>query len=111
MPGILGDPKAAEIDPARDLAIRRIIVAGEPGGSIGGTRAAIERPSGAELFDFYGISDIYGACAGHCSRHEGLHLVEDQILLEVLDPATGEPVNPAPKARWCSPRCASAPAR
>lgn len=86
--------KAAGIDPARDLAIRRIIVAGEPGGSIGGTRAAIEALWGAELFDFYGISDIYGACAGHCSRHEGLHLVEDQILLEVLDPATGEPVEP-----------------
>jgi phenylacetate-CoA ligase len=71
--------------PARDLAIRRIIAAGEPGGSIPGTRKAIEDLWNAKLFDFYGISDIYGACAGQCSFHEGLHLVEDQILLEVLD--------------------------
>jgi phenylacetate-CoA ligase len=84
--------KADGIDPARDLDIRRIIVAGEPGGSIPGTRKAIEDLWGAELFDFYGISDIYGACAGQCSRHDGLHLVEDQILLEVLDPSTGQPV-------------------
>jgi phenylacetate-CoA ligase len=89
----LGETAKAEgIDPARDLAIRRIIVAGEPGGSIPGTRKAIEDLWGAELFDFYGISDIYGACAGQCPRHEGLHLVEDQILLEVLDPSTGQPV-------------------
>jgi phenylacetate-CoA ligase len=89
----LGETAKAEgIDPARDLAIRRIIVAGEPGGSIPGTRKAIEDLWGAELFDFYGISDIYGACAGQCSRHDGLHLVEDQILLEVLDPANGQPV-------------------
>ncbi|MBS1154592.1 MAG: CoF synthetase [Proteobacteria bacterium] len=80
------------IDPAKDLAIRKIIVAGEPGGSIPATRAAIEKLWNAELFDFYGISDIYGACAGMCEARDGLHLVEDDILLEVLDPATHEPV-------------------
>lgn len=84
--------KEQGVDPARDLRIRKIIVAGEPGGSIPATRQAIEGLWGAELFDFYGISDIYGACAGMCSERDGLHLVEDQILLEVLDPATHEAV-------------------
>jgi phenylacetate-CoA ligase len=84
--------RASGIDPARDLKIRKIIVAGEPGGSIPATRAAIESIWNAELYDFYGISDIYGACAGMCSERSGLHLVEDDILLEVLDPSTGEPV-------------------
>ncbi|MDQ7989518.1 MAG: phenylacetate--CoA ligase [Candidatus Dactylopiibacterium sp.] len=89
----LGETARAQgIDPARDLAIRKIIVAGEPGGSIPATRAAIERIWDAQLFDFYGISDIYGACAGMCEARDGLHLVEDDILLEVLDPATLEPV-------------------
>ncbi|MFZ4394935.1 MAG: phenylacetate--CoA ligase family protein [Kiritimatiellia bacterium] len=81
------------IDPARDLAIRKIIVAGEPGGSIPATRQAIEALWNADLYDFYGISDIYGACAGMCSQKDGLHLVEDQILLEVLNPVTLEPVD------------------
>ncbi len=83
---------AAGIDPAKDLAIRKIIVAGEPGGSIPATRQAIEKLWNAELYDFYGISDIYGACAGMCEERNGLHLIEDDILLEVLDPATNEPV-------------------
>jgi len=80
------------IDPARDLSIRKIIVAGEPGGSIPATRKAIEGLWNADLYDFYGLSDIFGACAGMCVYKEGLHLAEDNMLLEVLDPKTGEPV-------------------
>ncbi|AMV70558.1 phenylacetate--CoA ligase [Desulfuromonas carbonis] len=89
----LGETARAQgIDPARDLAISRIIVAGEPGGSLPATRAAIENLWGAELYDFYGISDIFGANAGMCSERNGLHFTEDHHLLEVLDPKTGEAV-------------------
>lgn len=84
--------KAQGLDPRQDLALKRIIVCGEPGGSIPETRQGIEALWGAEVHDFYGISDIYGACAGTCEAHDGLHLVEDDILLEVLDPATDQPV-------------------
>ena len=89
----LGETARAQgIDPAKDLSIRRIIVAGEPGGSIPATRRAIEELWGAELYDFYGISDIFGANAGMCREREGLHLVEDHHIIEVIDPATGAPV-------------------
>lgn len=80
------------LDPAKDLNINKIIVAGEPGGSIPETRKAIEKLWGAEVFDFYGISDIFGACAGACEAHDGLHIAEDQILVEVVDKETGLPV-------------------
>jgi len=80
------------IDPAKDLAIRRIIVAGEPGGSIPATRHAIESLWNAELYDFYGISDIFGASAGMCQERSGLHFSEDHHLIEVLDPTSNEPV-------------------
>jgi phenylacetate-CoA ligase len=89
----LGESAKAEgIDPAKDLSIRKIIVAGETGGSISATRKEIEKLWNAELFDFYGISDIYGACAGMCEYKDGLHLAEDHILVEVLDPNTLHPV-------------------
>lgn len=89
----LGETARSEgIEPARDLAIRRIIVAGEPGGSIPETRRAIEEIWDAEVYDFYGISDIFGANAGMCRERDGLHLAEDHHVLEVLDPATGRPV-------------------
>ena len=80
------------IDPAKDLAIRKIIVAGEAGGSIAATRHAIEELWNAELYDFFGISDIFGACAGMCEAKDGLHLAEDHILIETIDINTGEVV-------------------
>lgn len=82
--------KKAGIDPAKDLAIKKIIVAGEAGGSIDATREAIEKLWGAELFDFFGISDIFGACAAMCEAKDGLHLTEDHILVETVDIETGE---------------------
>lgn len=84
--------KKQGIDPARDLAIRTIIVAGEAGGSIQATRDAIEKLWNARVYDFYGISDIFGSCAAMCSERDGLHIAEDHILVEVIDPETLEPV-------------------
>ncbi|CAK0766359.1 phenylacetate-CoA ligase [Azospirillaceae bacterium] len=89
----LGETAAKEgIDPKRDLAIRRIFVAGEPGGSISETRNRIEALWGADVYDYYGLSDIFGSCAGMCEEKDGLHWAEDHIHVEVLDPETGAPV-------------------
>jgi phenylacetate-CoA ligase len=89
----LGETASKEgIDPRRDLAVRRIFVAGEPGGSIPETRARIEDLWGASVYDYYGLSDIFGSCAGMCEEKDGLHWAEDHILVEVLDPATLDPV-------------------
>ncbi len=78
-------------DPKKDFPnLRTIIISGEPGGSIESTRHAIEEVWGAEVYDFFGLSDIYGACAGMCEEKDGLHLIEDQILVETVDPVTGE---------------------
>ncbi|MCA1974590.1 MAG: phenylacetate--CoA ligase [Caenispirillum sp.] len=89
----LGETAQKEgLDPKTDLAVKRIFVAGEPGGSIPETRARIEGLWGASVYDYYGLSDIFGACAGMCEEKDGLHWAEDHILVEVLDPETGEPV-------------------
>lgn len=89
----LGEAAQKEgIDPKRDLAVRRLFVAGEPGGSIPETRERIEALWGAEVYDYYGLSDIFGSCAGMCTEKDGLHWAEDHILVEVLDPETHEPV-------------------
>lgn len=89
----LGETAEKEgIDLRRDLAVKRIFVAGEPGGSIPETRARIEDLWGATVYDYYGLSDIFGSCAGMCEEQDGLHWADDHILVEVLDPITGEPV-------------------
>ena len=91
----LGETAVKEgLDIKRDLAIRRIFVAGEPGGSIPETRRRIEELWGASVYDYYGLSDIFGSCAGMCENKDGLHWAEDHIHVEVLDPDSGEPVAP-----------------
>lgn len=82
----------AGLDPARDLSIRRIFVAGEPGGSVPVTRQRIQELWGAKVYDYYGLSDIFGSCAGECEEQAGLHFAEDHMIVEVLDPATHAPV-------------------
>ncbi|MDO5852845.1 MAG: phenylacetate--CoA ligase [Thermoplasmata archaeon] len=82
------------VDPAKDLAIKRIYVAGEMGGSIEATREAIEELWGASVYDFYGLSDIFGACAAMCDEKDGLHIAEDHILVETVDVRTGEVLKP-----------------
>ncbi len=74
----------------RASAVRRIVVAGEPGGSIPGTKARIEEAWGAKLIDHTGGTEIgaFGfSCAGEC----GVHLNEGEFIAEVLDPRTGQP--------------------
>jgi phenylacetate-CoA ligase len=76
----------------RESAVRAVIVAGEPGGSIPATRAQIETAWGARLFDHSGMTEI-GSLGIECPENSGgLHLLETECLAEVLDPATGSPV-------------------
>jgi phenylacetate-CoA ligase len=73
-------------------AVRRIIVAGEPGGSIPGTKARIEEMWGARLFDHTGATEI-GAHGMTCQGQCGVHLNEGEFLIEVIDPVTLKPAD------------------
>lgn len=79
------------IEPS-ELSIRKVIVAGEPGGSVPSTKRRIEEAWGADCYDYYGIADIWAPCATECEEKAGLHLLEDYVLPEVIDPETGEGV-------------------
>jgi phenylacetate-CoA ligase len=73
--------------------VQKIIVAGEPGGSIPATRARIESAWGARVFDHTGMTET-GPLGIECSEHPGgLHLLETEYLAEVIDPATAQPVS------------------
>jgi phenylacetate-CoA ligase len=49
---------------------------------------------GAEIFDIYGMTETggVGTLGMDCQEHDGLHVWEDQYLMEVVDPKTGEPL-------------------
>ncbi|MBN2190504.1 MAG: phenylacetate--CoA ligase family protein [Candidatus Aureabacteria bacterium] len=58
-------------------------------------RHTLEEVFGREVYDKYGSREISGiAC--ECSAHKGLHIFEDNVILECLDPVTGENVYERP---------------
>jgi len=79
------------IDPRRDLAIRRAFVGAEP--YTEETRRKIEKALGVQVFNSYGLSEMNGpGVAFECERQDGMHLWEDNFLMEIVDPVTGEPL-------------------
>jgi phenylacetate-CoA ligase len=85
----------AEVARAQGMALsaRSLIVAGEPGGSIAGTRQRIEDAWGARVFDHSGMTEV-GPVSVECAENPGgLHILEVDYIAEVIDPATSEPVS------------------
>ncbi|MCC6234149.1 MAG: phenylacetate--CoA ligase family protein [Verrucomicrobiales bacterium] len=68
------------------LELRRILVAGEPGGSVPAVRASIQaRWPGARVFDHHGMTEV-GPVSYECPAQPGvLHVIEDSYVAEVLD--------------------------
>ena len=81
------------IDLARDLSVRITIHAGEPGAGIPATRERIETLWGATTYDHPGASEV-GAWGYSCSARRGVHVNEAEFICEVIDPETGQPVEP-----------------
>ncbi len=75
------------------LAVRSIIVAGEPGGSVAGTRAMLERLwPGARIHDHHGMTET-GPVTYECPEQTGvLHVMEPEYVAEIVDPGSGEAV-------------------
>jgi phenylacetate-CoA ligase len=78
--------REAGVDP-RELGLRHIVTAGEPGAGLEAVRSEIEAAWGASVADSFGMSDIWSTMAGACKEDEGLHLtVGDHAVLELIDP-------------------------
>lgn len=54
-------------------------------------RAYIARELGIELYDIYGLTEIYGPGIGvNCPDQTGMHIFDDYLYIEIIDPLTGE---------------------
>lgn len=89
----LGEVAVEEGINLSESKVRRIIVAGEPGGSIPATRSRIETLwQGARVFDHHGMTEI-GPVSYECPEQSGvLHIIESDYYPEVIEPTTGIPV-------------------
>ena len=74
-------------------AVRRILVAGEPGGSLPAVREqlALAWP-GAQVIDHYGMTEVGPVAFAEQGRPDALRVLEERYFAEVLDPQTARPV-------------------
>lgn len=79
------------MDP-RDLGIRKILCAGEPGASVPTTKKRMEEAWGCNVYDHIGATEM-GGWGYECTyKPGGLHVNEGFFLVELLDMENGEPI-------------------
>lgn len=79
------------VGPRKDLNLRLAFLGAEPHSEK--TRQKIEEYYGVKAFNSYGLSEMNGpGVAFECRLQNGLHIWEDNFLVEVIDPRTLEPV-------------------
>lgn len=56
-------------------------------------RNRISNELGIELYDIYGLTEIYGPGIGiSCKYNCGMHYWDDYVYIEIIDPVSGKPV-------------------
>jgi len=61
-------------------------------------RSRIKEELGIELYDIYGLTEIYGPGIGiNCKYDTGMHIWTDYVYVEIIDPETGENL---PDGEW-----------
>lgn len=62
------------------------------------TRHDLEQRMGIKAYDSYGMSELFGpGVAFECEEQDGLHIWHDSYLVEIIDPKTGESLEPGNK--------------
>lgn len=84
------------INPRTDLKVRLGLFGGEAWSEE--YRRELNEHWGMLATDNYGLSEVNGpGVAGECTLLQGQHIAEDNFLIEIVNPETGEPVAPGEK--------------
>jgi len=79
------------LDPQKDFSLRRAYMGSEPYSEE--TRKKIEQFFHIDVYNSYGLSEMNGpGVAFECTEKNGMHLWEDNFIMEIIDPDTGEKV-------------------
>lgn len=82
--------KEEGIDP-RSTKLRTLFIGAEP--HTNEQRLKIERLLGVKAYNSYGMTEMNGpGVAFECKQQNGMHLWEDNYIVEIIDPKTLEPV-------------------
>lgn len=81
--------KAKGLDPAKDFNFRILFFSGEPGAGVSSTRNRIEETFGGICLDSGSTAEMSPWMTdGECSHRQGMHLWQDVVFAELVDPVT-----------------------
>ncbi len=85
--------RAMGIDPLKDFNFRILFFSGEPGAGVPATRKRIEETYGGICADTGSTGEMSPWMAnGECGHRQGMHLWQDVVYAEVIDPRTNKRV-------------------
>jgi phenylacetate-CoA ligase len=77
----------------RASTVNKLILSGEPAGSIPAVKRQLEEAWGAKVGDTAGMTEIGTIMIFECAHQPGgTHIIEDHFIEEVVDPDSGAPV-------------------
>jgi phenylacetate-CoA ligase len=83
------------IDIKKDTHLKAGILGAEPWTE--NMRKRMEDWLGIKAYDIYGTSELSGPMFTECAEQNGFHIWSDIAFVEVIDPKTGEPLEPGEK--------------
>jgi len=73
------------------ICLKKGVIGSERWGDKMGER--ISNELGIDLYDIYGLTEIYGPGIGiSCDEKDGIHYFDDYVYIEIIDPVTKKPV-------------------
>ncbi len=79
------------LDPKKDTHLKKAVIGAEP--HTEEMRKKIEELYGIDAYNCYGLSEMNGPGVGfECPEKNGIHLWEDNYIVEIINPITLEPV-------------------
>ena len=79
------------LDPRRDTKLHTVCIGAEPHSEE--QRRRIEQLLGVKAYNCFGMSEMNGpGVAFECTEQNGLHIWEDNVIVEIIDPVTLQPV-------------------
>ncbi len=80
----------AFVEAARKSSVKKMLMGG--GFLSEGRRRLIEDIWGADCYNMFGMSEMFGPMAGECRQKDGQHYLDQYLMIEIIDPKTKRPV-------------------
>lgn len=86
--GVIYNPYITDL--ARKSHVNKLLLGG--GFLSSERRKLLEKAWNAECYNMFGMSEMFGPMAGECKFKNGQHYLSDYLMIEIVNPSTGEPV-------------------